>query len=193
MSESKTHALKTWPDFFERILDGTKTFEVRKEDDRRFSVGDTLLLQEWLPGSKRYTGRELAREVTYILAGPSFGVERGCVVMGIRAPPPAAADVEAADFTFTTGNVPKAIYWAERGQNARTFEEAREACWKINNYLHSTHLGGSALPPRAPADAALSEAVRWLEQGCATVSLVDKDVALHKALAALRGAAGGGP
>jgi len=41
-----THALKTWPEYFQAVAERGKTFEVRKAD-RPFKVGETLLLQEW--------------------------------------------------------------------------------------------------------------------------------------------------
>lgn len=40
------HDLKTDPVYFQRLVDGTKTFEVRK-DDRGYQSGDTLVLREW--------------------------------------------------------------------------------------------------------------------------------------------------
>jgi hypothetical protein len=77
------HDLKTWPQYFNRILDREKKFELRK-NDRDFQVGDTLLLLEWFPETKEFTGRELAVKVTYILHGPAFGIEQGYCVMSIQ-------------------------------------------------------------------------------------------------------------
>lgn len=42
------HVLKTWPEFFRAIVDGKKTFEVRK-NDRGFQTGDVLHLREFDP------------------------------------------------------------------------------------------------------------------------------------------------
>ena len=79
-----THALKTWPEFYEAIDSGEKTFEVRRFD-RPFKVGDTLLLQEWEPTNQVYTGRELRRTITYILPGQNkFGMFADFCVMGIK-------------------------------------------------------------------------------------------------------------
>ena len=50
-----THALKCWPQYFQAIVSGTKTYELRREDDRRFSCGDTLVLQEYDPQSHTFT------------------------------------------------------------------------------------------------------------------------------------------
>jgi hypothetical protein len=63
------HELKTHGSFFQAILKGNKTFEVRKFD-REFEVGDGLLLQDYDPGAMRgwrYTGRELLVKVTYLM------------------------------------------------------------------------------------------------------------------------------
>lgn len=60
------HELKTWQSYFHALADGTKTFELRR-DDRGFQVGDTLRLRETEYGSGRYTGREERRVITYIL------------------------------------------------------------------------------------------------------------------------------
>ena len=56
---------KIWPEYFQAITDGKKTFELRLND---FDIedGDTLLLRERDPKSKEYTGRELEREVGYV-------------------------------------------------------------------------------------------------------------------------------
>lgn len=77
-----THALKTWPDFYHRIEDGSKPFEVRKLD-RPFKEGDTVLLQEFDPGDNTYTGKECSFKITYLLEGPAFGIKKGYCVFGL--------------------------------------------------------------------------------------------------------------
>jgi len=42
------HELKIWPQYYARVSDGSKTFEVR-ENDRGFQAGDTVILREWDP------------------------------------------------------------------------------------------------------------------------------------------------
>ncbi len=56
---------KVWPEFFQKIIDGNKTFELRLADFK-CSVGDTLILREWDPKTKNYTGRTLEKNVTYV-------------------------------------------------------------------------------------------------------------------------------
>lgn len=62
-----THELKTWPEYFEAIADGSKRFEFRDSFDRDFNVGDVLKLEEWSPATKIYTGRYISVRVLYIL------------------------------------------------------------------------------------------------------------------------------
>lgn len=96
------HDLKTWPEFFEAMLSGEKTFELRK-DDRGFVTGDILLLREWNPATKEYSGRELTRKVTWLLGhraeagcAATFGLLPGYVIMGIAGVAQASPDRQVA-------------------------------------------------------------------------------------------------
>jgi hypothetical protein len=75
-----THEMKTWPIFFRQVKAGRKSFEVRR-NDRDFHVGDVLILQEYDPAAKTYTGDFVARGVTYLMEG--MGLEPGYVAMAI--------------------------------------------------------------------------------------------------------------
>lgn len=83
----KIHDLKIWPDFFERVDSGEKTFDLRK-DDRGFAVGDILRLREWAPAGHFYTGREINKQIGYILkhsrdagCAATFGLREGYVIL----------------------------------------------------------------------------------------------------------------
>lgn len=77
------HKLRIMSEYYEAILLGKKTFEVRK-DDRPFSQGDTLLLQECVtPYGCGYTGREMTVEVTYILRDSDY-VKDGYCILAIK-------------------------------------------------------------------------------------------------------------
>lgn len=76
------HDLKTWPDFFNAILDNEKHFELRK-DDRDYQHGDTLLLREW-SSAKGYSGRAVRVRVSYLLGGRWPGLAPGYVIMSIE-------------------------------------------------------------------------------------------------------------
>lgn len=77
------HELKCWPEYFQAILKGEKTFECRL-DDRGFRSGDILHLREWSPVTSDYTGVETARLVVYTLKGEDFGIRQGYIVMGLE-------------------------------------------------------------------------------------------------------------
>lgn len=59
------HYKKVWPEYFQKILDGKKTYELRLAD-WECQEGDILVLQEWDPETKKFTGREIEKEVTYV-------------------------------------------------------------------------------------------------------------------------------
>ena len=72
------HELKTHPPFYQRVLDGSKTCEVRL-NDRDFQAGDRLQLREWDPEAPTegivrgaYTGRHENFEVTHVFHLSSF-------------------------------------------------------------------------------------------------------------------------
>jgi hypothetical protein len=77
-----THELKIWPGYFEEILKGNKTFELR-ENDRGFQTSDMLWLREFDPKTQAFTGRSLRKKVTYVLKGPAFGLASSFVIMSI--------------------------------------------------------------------------------------------------------------
>jgi len=56
---------KVWPPFFEKIVSGEKKYELRLAD-WECNPGDILILKEWDPTTKEYTGRVIEKEVTYV-------------------------------------------------------------------------------------------------------------------------------
>lgn len=58
------HKLKILPCYFIAVERGDKKFEIRRNDDRGFQKGDTVILQEFENG--RYTGKKVQAEITYV-------------------------------------------------------------------------------------------------------------------------------
>lgn len=81
------HRLKTWPEFFRKVWDGKKTFELRK-DDRDFRVGDRLILAEHDPRSPvpdSYSGRWIAARISDIVRDvPEFGLMPGFAILSLE-------------------------------------------------------------------------------------------------------------
>jgi hypothetical protein len=87
-----THILKCWPGEFEAVRCGEKLHEIRR-NDRDFSVGDSLILREFIPTGEReltgetigtFTHREILRRVTYITPGGSWGLPNELCVLSIK-------------------------------------------------------------------------------------------------------------
>lgn len=57
------HELKIEPKYFAPVIEGIKTFEIRK-DDRGYKCGDLLHLKEF--DGEAFTGKSVIMEVTYI-------------------------------------------------------------------------------------------------------------------------------
>jgi ASC-1-like (ASCH) protein len=82
---------KLHPEYFEAISTGKKKFELRL-GDWKCIAGDKILLQEWDPKTKKYTGREILKTVTYVgtfrideLFWPKEEIEKhGLMVMSIE-------------------------------------------------------------------------------------------------------------
>ena len=83
MKTPKTHTLKILPEYYRALLEGRKTFEVRK-NDRDFREGDTLMLEQYDTELARTFGAPLWLKVTYVLKGGQFGIEEGYCVMGVK-------------------------------------------------------------------------------------------------------------
>ena len=95
------HRLKTTPQAFERMADGSKTFEVRR-NDRYYQPSDVLELFPYVPGmhecddpscTSRWdaTGKpSLLFTVGFVLAGkvPGLGLDLGEFVVMSLLPPP---------------------------------------------------------------------------------------------------------
>lgn len=74
------HELKTLPEFFQALWCGDKTFEIR-ENDRDFKERDEIVLREYEPESKSYTGRKINGFITYVT---DFKQQPGYIVFSFR-------------------------------------------------------------------------------------------------------------
>lgn len=87
----KTHRLHAWPETFDPIERGERTFDIRL-DDRRFKVGERVLFVRWDERNKQPTGATCLRKISYILIGvsesttvskPRWGLKAHYIAMGL--------------------------------------------------------------------------------------------------------------
>lgn len=86
----RLHDLKSWVGLFEPILKGDKTHDLRVMD-RDYQVGDILLLREYEPILKEYTGRQVRAQVTYITSSKHqecafspFALHKATAILSIK-------------------------------------------------------------------------------------------------------------
>jgi hypothetical protein len=77
------HEIKIQEEYFDKVLKGIKSFEVRK-NDRDYLAGQEVVLREYNVKTKLYTGRILHREITYVYRNEIGGLENGYCVFGLK-------------------------------------------------------------------------------------------------------------
>ena len=78
----RTHQLKILPPFFNAVLTGEKTFEIRL-NDRDFHSGDVVFLKEYSKKDDDLTGRVIRAEVGFVFKGSDYGVKEGYCVFSL--------------------------------------------------------------------------------------------------------------
>lgn len=93
MSSAETvHQLKTHARYWDAVENGSKTFEVRR-NDRAFQTGDILELEKvendpphayvTAPGH-RFSKMVIRKRVSYLLQGGQFGIDPAFCVLGLQ-------------------------------------------------------------------------------------------------------------
>lgn len=78
------HELKTIQPYFNDVLNGDKTFEIRKFD-RDYKVGDELKLIEFDPISQSYLPNWHYKTITYVLSdAKQYGLMDGYCILGLK-------------------------------------------------------------------------------------------------------------
>lgn len=109
-----THYLKLWPSHFAKVAEGRKKAELRR-NDRDFQLGDTLVLCEWEPERKSFTGRYMQAVVTDVQHVPSPSGEFPMFLLmlslgnrdGSPFPPPVEAHLEMVRDCFEEQSRPR--------------------------------------------------------------------------------------
>ena len=74
------------PEYFDLIKSGRKKFEIRVADFE-IKEGDTLVLEEYNPKTRKYSGRKIEKKVSYLLKYPlgMFGQKQLIEKFGLYA------------------------------------------------------------------------------------------------------------
>lgn len=72
------HDLKILPQYFSRVADRSKTFEIRL-DDRGYQAGDVVVLKEW-DDVNLFSGREITAKIGFVT---SYEQKAGYVVFSL--------------------------------------------------------------------------------------------------------------
>lgn len=71
---------KILPEYFRSVVNGTKKFEIREDEDG-LQICDVIILREW--DGEKYTGREIKKDIDYVLRNiPEYGLMPGYVILG---------------------------------------------------------------------------------------------------------------
>jgi len=82
----KSHKIKTEIEYYQKVVSGEKTWELRF-NDRNYETGDQLILEEYDKDKKQYTGFSTSRIVTYMLKDAErFGLMKGFCLMSFIHP-----------------------------------------------------------------------------------------------------------
>jgi len=75
----RSHILKIWPEHFQPVINGLKTFEIRK-NDRNYKEGDIIVLKEYDPKKDTFTNRYINVRITYILKDVDIVPKDYCIM-----------------------------------------------------------------------------------------------------------------
>lgn len=82
------HRVKSWPEYYAPLKDGSKPFELRK-NDRNYQVGDVVVFCEFDDRKGKFTGDETPKRITYMLTStgqgsipPLHGLMQGYAILG---------------------------------------------------------------------------------------------------------------
>lgn len=78
------HHLKTWPEPFQQLWNGTKRFEIRVFD-RDYKTGDMVRLFEYDPKAETFTGRYIRGDIGHIEKPGSWGLPETIGVFAVQA------------------------------------------------------------------------------------------------------------
>lgn len=115
------------PEYFDLVNSGKKNFELRVAEFDA-NEGDILILEEWDPNTKEYTGRKIEREISYVL---NFGLntfgqeelikEKGLIVLGLKN--------NNRNDSISLGVINRDVFDKENSLCQKHFKNKGHCCW----------------------------------------------------------------
>lgn len=122
---SKQIEKKILSEYFVKIASGHKKFEIRKDEDD-IQESDMLVLKEWYPSTKTFTGRYIVCYVTDVLRNaPEYGLMDGYCIISIK---------------------PTHVYWPVDGEAYFGWAKIYDG-GKVTSYYSCTRCGGASKKP----------------------------------------------
>lgn len=150
MQTRRVHMLKCWPTPFAAVRAHLKEFEIRF-NDREFTVGDEVVLQEWDPDGEAYTGQEEHRMIRFLLSEEDHGVIHGHVALGFGPMPAQDPHVDGPGLTLQD-----LAHWHTMSSSNASLRA--DAARNVAEAYRSPRDGGKALPVAADRQQAVSDA-----------------------------------
>lgn len=154
----KTIEKKIWTEYFDAVANGNKNFELRLAD-WDIEIGDTLILKDWDPKKKDYTGRQLERIVTYLIktkGAENWGMwskedigKYGFQIIGFR---PNRNEKKILVFTEGTILMPSAGKNVSREKRVQQVKDEEASVHDFKNYI--------------PVENAVQTLNAWVKNGC---------------------------
>lgn len=141
--------LKCWPVYYDAIECDEKPFDLRL-NDRNYRVGDVLLLRRYDNEHGIYTGKEMYKEITYILEQWE-GLQPGYVILGL------SRDADES----VLARMPKLVH--AKALASQQLRNGEQISWSLGfTVSNPTKTQILAWFPNAPKDKRHADLVEWL-------------------------------
>ena len=84
VGDSSILRLKIWPSYYLAIESGKLKCQWRRDEEEELEEGKKLILEEWDPGTRSYTGKEMKVEITHVIRGPQFQIPDSFAIVSIQ-------------------------------------------------------------------------------------------------------------
>jgi len=132
-TDIKIHDLKIWPEFFDDVDTGRKSFELRR-NDRNYQVGEILKLREWAPQNKEYSGRVTYKQINHIMRFADLGSDI-LTTLGLNPRPSSMSTLAILSIAHMTTEASIKMTFMEMKARPLNITEMGDPDFESNHYL----------------------------------------------------------